>query len=114
MLKCIVLNPGQCFLGRGRLLELLEHVGLKNSIMKLLGRQVGRFPHFGGGIAHSSGLSQGHAAIEIGPRVLWGTLLGAVEDFYRFEKASLSQELDPFRQPRFKPVRARLAGSVCR
>src|SRR2546429_42765 len=73
MLKCFVLNRGQCFLGRGRLPELLEHVGLKNSIMKLLRRQVDRFPDFGGSIAHSPGLSQGHAAIEIGPCVLWGT-----------------------------------------
>src|SRR6267142_2321600 len=109
-----VLKCGQSFLSCGRLLELLEHVGLKNSIMKLLRSQVDRFPHLGGGIAHTPRLSQGHAAVEIGPGVLWGTLLGAVEDFYRFEVTSLAQKLDAFAQPGFKQVRARLARAAGR
>src|SRR5690348_10088518 len=83
-------------------------MGLKNPIRKLLRRQVDRFPHFGGGIAHTPRLSQGHAAVEIGPCVLWGTLLGAIEDFYRFEKTSLLQELDALREPRFERISARL------
>src|SRR6266480_4256701 len=112
----IVLKCGQCFLSCGRLLELLEHVGLKNSIMNLLRCQVDSFPYFGGGIAHSPCLRQGHAAVEIGPGVLWGTLLGAVEDLYRFEVTSLAQKLDAFSQPGFRRVRARLtraAGRWC-
>ena len=110
----IVLKCGQCFLRRGRLLELLEHVGLKNSIMSLLRCQVDRFPYFGGGIAHTPRLRQSHAAVEIGACILWGTLLSIIEEIYRFEKTSLAQELDAFRQPGFKQVSARLARAAGR
>src|SRR6266852_5926649 len=106
MLKSFyVLKFDQSFLSCGRLLELLEHVGLKNSIMKLLRSQVDRFPHLGGGIAHTPRLSQGHAAVELGPSVLRGTLLGAIGGCYVFEITCVAQKLDAFPQPGFKEIR---------
>jgi len=55
MLKCLsVLKRGHSFLGCGPLLELLEHMSLKNTIMKLLRCQVDRFPQFRRGVAHAS------------------------------------------------------------
>ena len=102
------LKHGQSVLGRRRLLELLEHVGLKNPVIKLLRRQANRFPQLGGGVTHAPSLSQSHAAIEIRACILRGALLGAIENLYRFEKTSLAQQLGAFCKLGVKRLRARL------
>src|SRR5439155_11830356 len=104
------LKHGQSVLGRRCLLELLEHVGLKNPVIKLLRRQANRFPKLGGGVAHAPSLSQSHGAIEIRACILRGALLGAIENLYRFEKTSLAQQLGAFCKLGVKRLRARLGG----
>src|SRR5690348_1637459 len=73
-------------------------MGLKNLVIKLVGREVNCLAELRSGVAHASRLGKGRSAIEIGTRVLRGALFGAVENLHGFKKMAPVQKPDAFRQ----------------